>query len=118
MYSNYNNNKINNLQSSQTNSEQIITKTKLYLTNIFIIDWDDTLFPTSWISKNNIEFLSNENKDLLYNKFFYKLDIKLVNLFTKMNKCAYCNNESLSFRRLFFTDNYVWLCADHESWGK
>ena len=29
-------------------------KTKIYLTNIFIIDWDDTLFPTTWISKNNI----------------------------------------------------------------
>ena len=57
-------------------------------TTLIILDWDDTLFPTSWISKNNIEFLSNENKDLLYNKFFYKLDIKLVNLFTKMNKCG------------------------------
>ena len=40
-------------------------------TTLIILDWDDTLFPTSWISKNNIEFLSNENKDLLYNKFFY-----------------------------------------------
>ena len=38
-------------------------------TTLIILDWDDTLFPTSWISKNNIEFLSNENKDLLYNKF-------------------------------------------------
>ena len=24
---------------------------KLYLNNIFIIDWDDTLFPTSWVTK-------------------------------------------------------------------
>ena len=49
-------------------------------TTLIILDWDDTLFPTSWISKNNIEFLSNENKDLLYNKFFYKLLNKLRKL--------------------------------------
>lgn len=57
-------------------------------TTMIILDWDDTLFPTSWISNNKIEFLSNENKEILYNKFFYKLDIKLVNLFKKMDKCG------------------------------
>ena len=42
MYSNFNNNsmnvdlkQINDLKSNQTNSEQIITKTKLYLTLTF-----------------------------------------------------------------------------------
>jgi hypothetical protein len=29
-------------------------KNKLYLTNIFIIDWDDTLFPTTWVNCNGI----------------------------------------------------------------
>ena len=53
-----------------------------------ILDWDDTLFPTSWISKNNIEFLSDKNKEILYKKFFYRLDINLVVLFKKMLKCG------------------------------
>ena len=35
-------------------------KTKVYLTNIFLIDWDDTLFPSSWINSNNIN-LQDEN---------------------------------------------------------
>ena len=55
---------------------------------LIILDWDDTLFPTSWISKNNIEFLSPKNKEILYKKFFYKLDIHLVELFKKMLKCG------------------------------
>ena len=79
MYSNYNynytNNKINNLQSSQTNSEQIITKPKLYLTNIFIIDWDDTLFPTTWVNTNKIN-MSDVNSVKDYKLYFLELDKK------------------------------------------
>jgi len=43
-----------------------IKKNKIYLTNLFIIDWDDTLFPTTWVNKNNIDFFISK---VLYNKF-------------------------------------------------
>jgi hypothetical protein len=57
-------------------------------TTVIILDWDDTLFPTSWINKNNIEFLSEQNRTVLYNKFFYKIDNNLHHLLTKMIKCG------------------------------
>ena len=89
MYSNYNynytNNKINNLQSSQTNSEQIITKPKLYLTNIFIIDWDDTLFPTTWVNTNKIN-MSDVNSVKDYKLYFLELDKTVSNFLESFNK--------------------------------
>ena len=87
MYSNYNynNNKINNLQSSQTNSEQIITKQKLYLTNIFIIDWDDTLFPTTWVNTNKIN-MSDVNSVKDYKLYFLELDKTVSNFLESFNK--------------------------------
>jgi hypothetical protein len=84
MYSNYNNN-INNLKSSQTNSEQIITKTKLYLTNIFIIDWDDTLFPTTWVNNKKIN-MNNENSIKDYKLYFLELDKTVSNFLDSFNK--------------------------------
>ena len=57
-------------------------------TTLIILDWDDTLFPTSWINKNNIEFLSEQNKTILYNKFFHKIDNNLYGLLTKLIKCG------------------------------
>ena len=57
-------------------------------TTLIILDWDDTLFPTSWINKNNIEFLSEQNRTILYNKFFHKIDDKLYDLLTKITKCG------------------------------
>jgi hypothetical protein len=84
MYSNYNK-KINNLQSSQTNSEQIILKTKLYLTNIFIIDWDDTLFPTTWVNSNKIN-MTNSNSINDYKLYFLELDKTVSNFLESFNK--------------------------------
>jgi hypothetical protein len=55
---------------------------------LIILDWDDTLFPTSWINKNNIEFLSAQNKTILYNKYFYRIDDNLYNLLSKLTKCG------------------------------
>lgn len=55
---------------------------------LIILDWDDTLFPTSWINKNNIEFLSAQNKTILYNKYFFRIDNNLYNLLTKLTKCG------------------------------
>jgi hypothetical protein len=58
---------------------------KVYLTNIFIIDWDDTLFPTNWVTKNNIDItdLDSYNK---YKLFFIELDNILSNVINSLNK--------------------------------
>lgn len=57
---------------------------KIYLTNIFIIDWDDTLFPTSWINKNSIDFnQSNTYKE--YKVYFLELDKTISNLLESLN---------------------------------
>lgn len=60
-------------------------KQKIYLTNLFIIDWDDTLFPTTWVNKNNIDF---NNKDLLaeYKLYFLELDKTISILLEELNK--------------------------------
>jgi hypothetical protein len=49
---------------------------------LIILDWDDTLFPTSWVNKNDIEIINN-NK-LTYKKFFEKIDISLQKLLNKL----------------------------------
>lgn len=98
MYSNYNQNKnnnnfnnenitdkINNLKSNKTNSEQIITKTKLYLTNILIIDWDDTLFPTTWVNNNKIN-MSDSSSVKNYKLYFLELDKTVSNFLESFNK--------------------------------
>jgi len=82
---NTNTNNINNLSSNIINSQQIITKTKLYLTNIFIIDWDDTLFPTTWVNQkqinlNDIKSISN------YKLYFLELDKTVSNFLETFNQ--------------------------------
>ena len=54
-------------------------KSKIYLTNIFIIDWDDTLFPTSWVNKNKINLLNTDSINN-YKLYFLELD-KTISLF-------------------------------------
>ena len=41
---------------------------QVILMNIFIIDWDDTLFPTNWVNKNKINMndIASLNKYKLY----------------------------------------------------
>lgn len=62
-----------------------ITKNKIYLTNLFIIDWDDTLYPTTWVNKNNIDI---NNKNLLseYKLYFIELDKTISMLLDTLNK--------------------------------
>ncbi len=60
-------------------------KNKLYLTNIFIIDWDDTLFPTSWINKNNIDFNKPDSYSE-YKLYFLELDKTISILLDFLNK--------------------------------
>lgn len=60
-------------------------KKKLYLTNLFIIDWDDTLFPTTWVNKNNIDLtnISHLNK---YKLYLLELDKTIGNLLESLDK--------------------------------
>jgi hypothetical protein len=58
---------------------------KVYLTNIFIIDWDDTLFPTNWVTKNNID-LTDPASCSKYKLFFIELDNILSNVINSLNK--------------------------------
>lgn len=58
---------------------------KIYLTNIFIIDWDDTLYPTTWINKNSIDITKS---DLLqeYRIYFLELDKTISTLLESLNQ--------------------------------
>lgn len=57
------------------------TEENLYLTNIIIVDWDDTLFPTTWLNTNEIK-LSEENIKITYKVYFQELD-KSISSFLK-----------------------------------
>ena len=57
-------------------------------TTLIILDWDDTLFPTTWVNKNNIEIMNKQYTELIYNKFFKNLDILLEKLFRMLIKCG------------------------------
>lgn len=57
---------------------------KIYLTNVFIIDWDDTLFPTTWVNKNNIDF-NNEISYSTYKLYFLELDKTITQLLDSLS---------------------------------
>lgn len=62
-----------------------VNKNKIYLTNLFIIDWDDTLFPTSWINKNSIDF-NKPNTYSEYKLYFLELDKTIGTLLNSLNE--------------------------------
>src|SRR3989338_423599 len=51
---------------------------------LFILDWDDTLFPTSWIAKNNIDILHTKKEEHI--EHFYELDKTLSNFLKTLSK--------------------------------
>lgn len=53
--------------------------------NLIIFDWDDTLFPTSWMVKNNID-LTKKSTQQQYINLFSKLDAVLFELLNNINK--------------------------------
>lgn len=59
-------------------------KNKIYLTNVFIIDWDDTLFPTTWVNKNNIDF-NNQISYSTYKLYFLELDRTITQLLDSLS---------------------------------
>jgi hypothetical protein len=50
---------------------------------LIILDWDDTLFPTSWISSNKINIKDDEIM-LKYRNYFNDVDVNLSGLLEKM----------------------------------
>lgn len=50
---------------------------------LIILDWDDTLFPTTWLIKNNIN-INDQDMQVNYLTFFSKLDIRLHKLLTNL----------------------------------
>lgn len=54
---------------------------------IIIFDWDDTIFPTSWVVKNKID-LNDESVKNKYIVFFSQLDNLLYDLIIKALECG------------------------------
>ena len=66
---------------------------------LIILDWDDTLFPTSWVNKNNINIM-NKNDIQIYKKYFEKVDIylyKFLNLITNYGDVIIITNALLNW---------------------
>lgn len=53
------------------------------MSNIFIIDWDDTLFPSTWVNQKNINLHDVESVNL-YELYFIELDKTIFNFLTRL----------------------------------
>lgn len=58
---------------------------KIYMTTIFYVDWDDTVFPTFW-SNSNLINMSNKDSVKNYKLYFIELDKTVSNLFINLKK--------------------------------
>jgi len=54
---------------------------------LIILDWDDTLFPTTWITTNEINLRNNIETDK-YKQYFSQVDLDLNNLLIKLTQCG------------------------------
>jgi hypothetical protein len=52
--------------------------------NIFIIDWDDTLFPSSWVNQKKID-VNDVDSVNLYKTYFEELDKTIINFLNKLD---------------------------------
>jgi hypothetical protein len=69
---------------------------------LIIFDWDDTLFPTSWLLGNNIK-LDNLSDKRKYSVYFRELDISLSQLLKtvlKISKVLIITNASIDWIHL------------------
>ena len=67
------------------NTEAKIPSIDYPKSTLIILDWDDTLFPTSWVVKNNINLVDARNR-WKYIPLFIELDKMLYNLIQKLKK--------------------------------
>ena len=78
--------KITNQNKYLYNKFKNVTNYEITNSNtLIILDWDDTLFPTSWASKYNIN-ISNSKTRILYEDFFKDLDNILFTFLTNLIK--------------------------------
>lgn len=66
---------------------------------LFILDWDDTLFPTNWVMKNGINLMSSSTRDQ-YIIYFQELDRTLssfIKKLTQMGKVIIVTNALLDW---------------------
>jgi hypothetical protein len=61
----------------------ILSKNK----TLIILDWDDTLFPTTWITTNEINLRNNIDVDK-HRQYFSQVDLDLNNLLIKLIQCG------------------------------
>ena len=54
---------------------------------LIILDWDDTLFPTTWITTNEINLKNNIETDK-YKQYFLQVDLDLNNLLIRLQQCG------------------------------
>lgn len=68
---------------------------------LIFIDWDDTLFPTTWYIKNKLNIKSNNQNNLSkYIEFFKELDITLLDFLqnnSKFGKIIIVTNASMAW---------------------
>lgn len=72
---------------------------------LIILDWDDTLFPTTWITTNEINLKNNIDTEK-YKLYFSQVDLDLNNLLLKLIQCGtviIVTNALISWIRLSIT---------------
>lgn len=53
---------------------------------LIVLDWDDTLFPTSWFNFNQLNLYNGIKSDSKIIKYFKNLDIEIFELITTLSK--------------------------------
>lgn len=55
---------------------------------LIILDWDDSIYPSTWIMKNNIDIDSVRNKMSEHSAYFSRLDRELEKLIVAILRCG------------------------------
>jgi hypothetical protein len=56
---------------------------------LIILDWDDTLFPTTWVTSNDINIRNINNIQNSISSYFKQVDIELHRLLRLLLKCGH-----------------------------
>lgn len=71
-------------RSSKSSSNFYIIPIDTNKETLILIDWDDTLFPTTWITQNDINVYNDKDLDQKYRAFFIKLDMVIYKFLTSL----------------------------------